>query len=77
MIGRMYPNGDQNVTSTITKIIELKKQARESQTYKSVNQKPVTGYITTEDLMGLQKLKDELFPDYQLLQEQLNTRKRR
>ena len=43
------------------------------QIYKNIDNKPVSGYISTNDLMELQKLKQELFPDYEELQSHLKT----
>ena len=57
MVRERYPQGDLNVTSNITRIIEQKKQMKEMQIYKNIDNKPVSGYISTNDLMELQKLK--------------------
>ena len=53
LVSKRYPIGDQSVTSTISKIIEQKRQVRETQTFRSIDVKPMTGYINTKDLMEL------------------------
>ena len=57
MVRERYPHSDLNCTSNITRIIEQKKQMKEMQIYKNIDNKPVSGYISTNDLMELQKLK--------------------
>ena len=52
--------------------MELKQQSKEVQRYKNVENKPRNGYITTNDLIDLQRLKLELFPDYKELTEHLD-----
>lgn len=69
----MYPTGDQNVSATITKIVELKEQNQERQRFKNVDRKPVTGYISTKDLIKINKLQKDLFPNYKELNHHLNT----
>ena len=71
LVAQRYPKGDQNVSSTISKIIDFKTQVRQKQIFKNVFNKPTIGYIKTKDLIELQKLKNDLFPDYDDLERQI------
>jgi len=51
--------------------METKRQARERQTFNFIGGKPTNGYITTKDLISLEKLKLEIFPDYDELEGSL------
>ena len=53
LVNKRYPNGLQTVASTITKIIEHKRATKETQSYKCIDNKPLSGYISTKDIVEL------------------------
>ena len=59
--------GDKPVIYNICNIIQNKKDLGEMQCMKNVEQRKTTGFITHEDIMRIERLKNELFPDYEFL----------
>ena len=75
VVAQQYPRGDQNITTTIKNIMQLKTQRREPQTFWFIESKPTVGYVTTKDLINLERLKSELFPAYDELEAKLQQMK--
>ena len=59
------------MTTAITKVMEMKRQACEPQTFRFIQSKPISGYITSKDLIDLSLMKLDLFPDYADLENKL------
>lgn len=59
--------GDKPLIYQICNIIQNKKDLGETQCMKNVEQRKTTGFITHEDIMRIERLKNELFPDYEFL----------
>lgn len=53
LVHKRYPNGFKSMTNTITKIMEMKNQTKETQIYKNIDNRPTIGYISTNDLVEL------------------------
>ena len=66
-MNNQYPKGIPSVMNTIKKINVMREQAGEISKVKNVPQKPLKGYITMKDIMQIQNLQQELFPDYEHL----------
>ena len=70
-VHQQFPAGDQNISNTLKNIIALKTQAGETQSYKNMQQQQTRGFIDIEDIKHLNKLKQDLFPDYNILERHL------
>jgi len=59
--------GDKPIVNMIANIIKKKTEQGESQRMKNVDQHRTKGFISHEDIMRIERLKNEIFPDYNFL----------
>ena len=70
-----YPIGDKPVIQRIMNIIQNKQDLGETQRMKNVEQRRTTGAITHDDIMRIERLRNEVFPDYDFLNRVLEAQK--